>query len=286
MISDADRSVEKLLQQELGAPLPFDLSFNLPDKNFAPVSGSKNTLNCYLYDIRENRDLRSTEVRLINRPGGRIEKQFPPARIKLSYCITAWSPMGVTAATPPALDEHALLASVLRALLKHPVFPASALMGTLANQEPPPPTTVALPETSRNGSDFWTAIGGQLRPSLDFAFTISLDYEQPSSGPAMTSITGRAGLAGAPPGASDPLYLVGGIVRDSAATPRPLAGAWVRVNQTGATYVTDDLGRFIAERLAPGAYTLTVRAVGFQEATRAITVPQPDGVYDVTLVPL
>ena len=61
MISDLDRTLEQLLRKEFGAPLPFDLSYAIPDKSFTPVSNSRSTLDCYLYDIRENTELRGLD---------------------------------------------------------------------------------------------------------------------------------------------------------------------------------------------------------------------------------
>jgi hypothetical protein len=289
MISDTDRTLEKLLQQEFGTPLPFDLSFAIPDKEFKTVSNTKNTLNCYLYDIRENRELRTVEPRLVRRADGMVEKELPPARIKLSYCITAWSPTKLTPGTAPTLDEHSLLSQVLKALLRHPLIPSDVLVGTLAGQEPPVPTTVVLPDGVKNTSDFWNAIGGQLRPSLDYSMTISLAYEPPSAGPMVTAAHVGFGHVTATDvrfATDEGFYVVGGTVRDNSTPAIVVAGAWVRVVETGQTHVTDDEGRFVIDRITSGTYTLLVRAVGFQEASRTVVIPQPDGLYDVTLVPL
>ena len=145
MIDDLNRTLKKLFQQEFGAALPFDLSFSIPDKNFKTVSNAKITLDCYLYDIRENRELRSVEPLLKRNSDGTIEKDFPPARIKLSYCITAWSPAQTIPGAEPELDEHSLLSQVLVVLLKYPTLPAAALVGVLVGQVPPlPPQSSCL----------------------------------------------------------------------------------------------------------------------------------------------
>ena len=60
----------------------------------------------------------------------------------------------------------------------------------------------------------------------------------------------------------------------------------MRINETGQTFMTDAGGRFLTDGIGAGAYTLAVRAVGFKEGTRTITVPQADGLYEVTLTPL
>jgi hypothetical protein len=81
-------------------------------------------------------------------------------------------------------------------------------------------------------------------------------------------------------------YLIGGTVTDSATPPTPVGSAWVFVQETGRTYVSDADGHFRIDGLGAGSYTLSVRAVGFEEASRGISVPQPDGIYDVRLLKL
>lgn len=284
MIDDLDRSIEKLLQLELGAVLPFDLSFALPDKDFAPVSGARNTLDCYLYDIREDRELRSVAPILQRRADGTVARRFPPARVLLSYCITAWSPAELGLAIAPALDEHRLLGDVLRVFLKYPELPAAALVGTLAGQQPPLPTTTILPDVAKSVNDFWTALGGQLRPSLDYKVTLSLDYRALVTGPLVTTQTSRflqSDLLGAP----DELIQIGGLVLDQAVPPNPIPNAWVRLVASGRTEITNAAGQFVFTGVRTGGHSLLVRAVGFQDAVRAITVPEPTGDYNVTLIP-
>ncbi len=276
VISDLDKSLKQLLQSEFGTSLPFDLSFAIPDKNFTPVSKTHTTLDCYLYEINEDRELRSVAPIVQRNPDGTIDKALPPTRIKLSYCVTAWSPAQPTPDGEPQLDEHTLLSQVLEVFLKYPNLPAAVLQGTLVGQDPLPLTTVVLPDSSKSTSDFWSAIGGELRPSIDYKVTVALTYQAPSTGPMVTTMVTSFGSEG-------PFYTIGGTVRDSNTPPNALASAWVRVNETGQTYVTDETGDFLIKQIAAGAYTLTVRAVGFKEGGRSIQVPQPDGLYDVSL---
>jgi Pvc16 N-terminal domain/Carboxypeptidase regulatory-like domain len=284
MIDDLDNSIEQLLQLGtvgLGKPLPFDLSFAIPDKNFTTVSKTRRTLNCYLYEINEDRDLRNMETVFTRKGDGTVTREFPPARIKFSYCITAWSPAQPGSGLDPEHDEHNLLGVVLRVLLQYPALPANALAGVLSGQTPLPSTTIALPDTSKATSDFWSAIGGQLRPSLDYKVTCALPYQDISSGPMVRAI--RTDLTN-----EAPYYTIGGNVHDSSASPAPVMGAWVRVNETDMSYVTDALGNFIIERIAGGTYTLTARANGFKDASRLLNVPpqQSDGsTYDIVLTP-
>jgi hypothetical protein len=279
MFDDVDHTLEKLLEKAFGVPLPFSLSFAIPDKNFKLGPADKTTLDCYLYDIREDRELRSVEPTLVRNSDGTIDKMYPPIRVKLSYCITAWSPAQPGPAVDPAVEEHKLLGQVLLQLLNYATLPPEVLQGSLVGQQPPLPTTIIMPEDMKANRDFWNAVGGALRPALDFSITTSLVFQPSIKGPMMT--TARLHVV------PDPLLcLIGGTVRDSAATPQPVAGVWVRVQETGQTGVTDQDGHFLIDSLAPGSYTLAARAVGFKDASRPVTVPQPDGRYDMQLIPL
>jgi len=284
MISDFDRTLENLFKRELGSSLPFDLSFAMPKKDFAPISTDKNTLNCYLYDISEDRELRSVEPLLQRQPDGTVETTPAPARIKLSYCITAWSPAQTTPAIAPELDEHRLLSQVLVVLLKYPMLPADVLVGMLAGQAPPLPTTVVMPSDKKSASEFWNAIGGQLRPSLDYSVTLSFAYQPAITGPMVTT-----GITAYRPDLHasqvDEWIQIGGYVTDNAASPHPVANAWVLLTETGQAEITDPEGRFTFNRLKQGTYTLRVRAINFQEGNRPIQVPSPTGEYSVKLIP-
>jgi hypothetical protein len=268
---------------EFGGVLPFDLSFAPPNKDFTPVSGAQNTLNCYLYDIREDRELRQTKPYLDRKPDGTFSKKYPPARVRAAYCITAWSPAAVTVGVAPSLDEHKLLSDVLRVLLKYPEFPSTALVGVLTGQQPPMPTIVIMPEVDKIVSDFWTAVGGQLRPSIDYRVTLSLDFMDVATGPIVTSrfTTFVQSDVGGP---VDEWIQIGGFVIDSATPPNPQPNSWVRLDTTGQTLVADAAGRFVFAGVTRGAHTIHARA-GFRDGSRTINVPEPAGDYNVVVLP-
>lgn len=282
MIDDLDRSLEQLLQLEFGTTLPFDVSFAIPDKNFAPVSKTKSTLSCYLYEINEDRELRDVAPMVGRTSNGMVSKVFPPARVRLSYLITAWSPAQAAPGVEPEFDEHNLLSRVLQVLYRYPTLPTSVLVGTLRGQDLLPTTRVILPDTSKATSDFWTAIGGQLRPSLDYKVTFALPYQADEVVTPATAL--KLGLAN-----EQPFYTISGTVRNAKHPTSTLASAWVRVNELERITVTNATGDFLLERLVTGTYTLTVRAVGFQEGKRIVRIPAApaDGfLYDVLLTPL
>jgi len=182
VIRDLDQTVRELLETRAPAGSELagaDVVFDLPDADWRAGLGGL-TVDCYLYDLRENAELR-TEEPLLQRSadGTRAARLRPPARIDCSYCITAWS----TATDEPVLEEHRVLSQVVRILLANPTIPADVLQGTLATQIPPYPTIIAAADGIRNQPDFWGALDQQLKPSLNYVVTLAmlLDDELPEA---------------------------------------------------------------------------------------------------------
>lgn len=173
MIRDLDDTIRALLQQgaELGSELALaDIGFDLPDADWRGGLDAL-TVNCYLYDIRENRELRTNERLLQRSPDGtRAVRRQAPARIDCAYCITAWSP----ATAESVLEEHRLLSQVLMVLLQNPTIPAGVLQGSLVDQIPPYPTVIASPDGVKNQPQFWRALDQQLKPSLNYVVTLAM----------------------------------------------------------------------------------------------------------------
>jgi hypothetical protein len=100
MIHDLDETLKELLVQKV--PLDsavVDIKFETPTKEWV-MAVSKPTVNLFLYDLRENHELRSNE-HYLSRNGARGIETRAPARIDLTYLITAW--------TSDVSDEHKLL---------------------------------------------------------------------------------------------------------------------------------------------------------------------------------
>ena len=177
MIKDLDDTLQALLTDK--APTGSELagatiSFDLPDGDWRQQIDAL-TVNCYLYDIRENAMLRTREP-LLERSDDRTRasRRRPPVRIDCAYCITAWS----RASSESVADEHRLLSQVLRVLLQHPTIPADVLRGSLVDQIPPYPTVIALPDGVKNQPEFWGALDQQLKPSLNYVATLAMMIDE------------------------------------------------------------------------------------------------------------
>ena len=170
MIHEVDGAVRALIEREAVRSDEIEVVFDAPTKEWASRRNVP-TIDVYLYDIRE--DLRRRERGLINEYDGDLVRArvLPPRHFKLSYLITAW--------TQRPEDEHRLLSSLLECFLRHDALPAELLTGPLASTGLPVPVTIALPPPEdRAFADVWTALGGELKPSLDVVVSAPVDSGQ------------------------------------------------------------------------------------------------------------
>jgi hypothetical protein len=189
MLQDLDNTIRVLLQQP-PAPLSADqVHFETPFDDYAPVLPA---VNLFLYDVRENRDLRSNEWQTQGPGNGTtITRQRPPVRVACAYLITAWA-----AAID---DEHRLLGQVMQALLRYPSIPAELLQGSLADDGLSLPTSALQASSLQSIGEFWQAMRGKPRAALSYTVTISVSAAAPFDTPIAR--TSRIDLAlGAQPG--------------------------------------------------------------------------------------
>ena len=184
IIDDVNTVILNLLEKEHGKPLPFNVSFAMPDKNFSPGSGDKHTANFYLYNIDENLELRSNEPIIEKQSDGSTIRKQPPMRIKLSYLITTWSSV-----TSPdwegdsVRDEHKLMSQILLALVKYHKIPDEFLAGDLLDQKPSLKAKVFSKNGLKNPAEFWGSFEERpVRPALEYDITFSLDYHETIEG--------------------------------------------------------------------------------------------------------
>ena len=189
MIDDLDRTLEALLTRELppGLMEQVTVTFAAPNDQFPPASVALPAVDLFLYDVRENRELRRVEPR-VERHGGVVVQTPPPVRIDCSYLVTAWVADGASS----ALDEHRLLGEVMRVLLRHSTLPDAVLQGALAEQEIPPPTSSLQQGHLQNLAEFWQALGGKPRAALNYTVTLALQVGLPVElGPPVSERTLR-----------------------------------------------------------------------------------------------
>jgi len=177
MIDALDSALEALLRRELPTDLvpQIAISFAAPDSQFPPSAVTPPAIDLFLYDVRENRELRSAEW-VVERRGDGATRVPPAVRVDCSYLVTAWAASSQTAAR----DEHGLLGAVMKALLRYPILPAELLSGELKNQELPLPTTTLQPGRLQSLGEFWHALGGKPKAALSYTVTISVPAGVPT----------------------------------------------------------------------------------------------------------
>src|SRR5436305_675575 len=168
MIQDVDESLRALVKRDALNGSKADVAFDAPTKEWSSRRNTP-TVDLYLYDIREDLELREVMWENIRGESGMVsDRRPPPRRFKLSYLITAW--------TQRPEDEHRLLSAALGCFLRHAALPGDVLGGSLADQPHAVIVTIALPPPEdRNLSDVWSALGGELKPSLDLVVNASFD---------------------------------------------------------------------------------------------------------------
>lgn len=178
MINDLDKTLMALLRRELPVALAeqVQISFATPDDQFPPQSVTLPAIDLFLYDVRENLELRSNEVYLERHSNGTATRTRAPVRVDFSYLITAWPSQSVP---DPSEDEHRLLGEVMRVLLRYRLIPEEVLQGGLAGQEPPLPVSSLQPGRLQSLGEFWQALGGKPKAALNYTVTLSVEVRPP-----------------------------------------------------------------------------------------------------------
>jgi Pvc16 N-terminal domain len=190
LFDDLDATLAALLDEELPVE-NVTISFAAPDDQFPPSGVTLPAIAFFLYDIRENRELRADRWERGARPDGMVTRTRAPVRVDCSYLITAWPSEGTAAAA----DEHRLLGEVMKVLLRHPRIPEEYLRGELRGQEPPVPSRFLAESQLHSLGEFWQAMGGKPKATLQYGVTVGLDIFAPVEvGPQVSESAVRLGL--------------------------------------------------------------------------------------------
>jgi hypothetical protein len=212
------------------------VSFEAPTNQWA-AGLTAPTVDLFLYDLREAADV-PVGGWSEHRGNGRARLERPALRLECSYAVTAW--------TREAEDEHRLLSQTLAVLLAHTRLPERVLGERLAEaslRQGPIVTRIGQPKGDHK-AEFWTAVGGRYRVSLDYVVTLSIvpgvTFER---GPEVRTHTVR--VADRRTEAQPPFerHGCGGIVRS--ADGRPVADAWLVLPDVGAWASSGPDGRFL-----------------------------------------
>jgi hypothetical protein len=182
VIHELDQTLAALLKRELPGRDQITVSFAAPDDQF---SVKLPAVDLFLYDLRENLELRSNDDLIERHSDGTAIRRQPPVRVDASYLITAW-PGGAGGHSDSSEDEHRLLGSVMRALLRFRKLPRDLLKGSLANQELPLPVSSLHPGRLQSLGEFWQALGGKPKAALNYTVTLCVDASEPETSRLVT----------------------------------------------------------------------------------------------------
>jgi hypothetical protein len=264
MLADLDETLRALLKEELEVHgfEGVDIAFDAPSREWSGQL-SKPTVNVFLYDLREAESLRTSEWSRMKRDGRTLEGR-PPMVMEASYAVTAW--------TQAVEDEHRLLSQVLAIFFAYPEIPADKLNGRLANGSQMWPLKARIGQGKGEKSDFWSAVGGQYKVSLDYVVRLSVESGATlQRGPEVRTQTVRTRLSDGPARTVLEMHRSVGRVHDRKGAP--LANVWVTLPDVGTWTASSADGRFRFDRLPPGRHRLLARTADGREADSHIEVP-------------
>jgi hypothetical protein len=193
MIHEVDELLEKLVKKDALNGSSVELVFDAPTKDWVARRNGP-AVDLYLYDIREDLQRRVPAWEDQRVADGTVNaRTLPPRRFKLSYLVTAW--------TQRPEDEHRLLSSLLSAFIRNPMIKPELLEGGLAEPNLPVYIDVGQPPSQdRSLADVWSALGGELKPSLDVVVTapILVSRIAPYGPPVRSAPTIGVGAQGEP----------------------------------------------------------------------------------------
>jgi Pvc16 N-terminal domain/Carboxypeptidase regulatory-like domain len=265
MLADVDETLRSLLRRELERH-GFDgveIAFDAPAREWSGQLSSP-TVNLFLYDLRESQEGRPADWAQ-ERGNGHARDIRPPMMMECSFAVTAW--------TQAVEDEHRLLSQVLAVLFAFPELPLDVMPPRLQGLADRFPLEGRIGQPKADGkADFWNAVGGQYKASLDYVVTLACESGTVlERGPEVRTQTLSQRLSDGPARTITELHRFGGTV--AGADGEPVAGAWVALPELGLLATSDRDGRFIFNRVRPGEHRLEVRTREGGEAEATVTVP-------------
>jgi len=277
MIHLLDDAIRKLIQTETGYAAPdVEVSFSQPTGDWA-AGLTHPVINCYLYDVRENNELRSAEWTVDRGPNGYAAKRMAPLRFDVSYLITVWTQDHID-------DEHAMLWRVLESLATHETLPDQYCDEALKSQ--PYPLRCKTAQATRaidDLPDLWSVMDNPLRPSINYVVTMAMERMEPIHSRQVVTKQIDVVQRGVIETQAETILQIGGIVHNGGRTPAPIAGASVTLVETAQQTLTDRLGRYRFRNVPRGRYRLVAAHEGMH-GEREIIVPLRSGdtdLYDI-----
>lgn len=170
VLQTVDKALADVIVEHVSIDPAPEVLFDAPTKEWSMQRSSASTINCFLYDIRD--DVSRSRLDAVAQFDGegpdRVRTGLQPRvrHLRLSYLITAW-------ASEPG-DEHDVLGKVLLAFFDTPTLPESVVAQPVRDLGLRATVTVAQMANDRQASDLWSAIGGNLKPAIDLQINLPI----------------------------------------------------------------------------------------------------------------
>jgi hypothetical protein len=275
MIDDVDETLRRFFIREL--PIQHgevDIAFEQPKREWS-ARVSRPTLNIFLYDVRENQQLRQTQPlwETVYNSDGTATQHRKPVRMDLHYMVTAW-------AMDPG-DEHRLLTRSLMALFRFASLPEELLPEGLQSQGRPLPVLAGQIGDLNNPSDIWSVLDNEMHAAITCTITLALDPYVPVTVPLVRTRELLFGQAGKPETQQldsgqtrDEFWTVGGRLKSQ--LPLKPESTKITLLEQGRVISLLADNAFILGRMRAGTYTLEIVADGAITRRYAIHVPSAD----------
>ena len=251
------------------SPREVDVRFDPPRRDWVGAL-TRPTVSFYLFDVRENTDLRHANLQANRSPGSPAFK-LPPRRFDLRFMVSAL--------TTRVEDEHVLLWRMLAVLLRHTTIPDDILPDAFRSLEPPLATQLQHRDEEQLFVDLWGGFDVHPRPSLLYVVTVPIDLDIVIEAPLVFTRTARY-VDTDRDARVDSMIHIGGTLRDTSG--KPIVGARVAIEgRASAPARTDANGRFVLVRVPEGTLPLRVSRNG--EPPKSLTLTVPSDEYELVL---
>ncbi len=219
--------------------------------------GTSPTLNLYVYDIRESKQIQHSGRQVERKLSGALQPvnvNWSPSWFDVAMLLTAWD--------RTALGEHHLISEALTLLLRHRSLQEEFLVPELRGYGNLS-MTVALDPPIEIGS-LWSALSIPLRPALYLTITIPVEPQAtpvPMVWERIINLQNQDRRNGNGSVVTKRVAIAG--VVKSAVTNLPLLEADITVQRTEKSVVSNKEGLFFFEDIRIGNYVLTVNCLGY-----------------------
>jgi hypothetical protein len=252
------------------SPRDVDVRFDPPRRDWVGAL-TRPTIDFYLFDVRENTELRHSDLQA-NRTPGMTTYKLPPRRFDLRYMVSAL--------TTRVQDEHILLWRTLAVLLKHSSLPREILPDSFVVADPPISTQVQQRDEEQLFMDLWSGFEVHPRPTLLYTVTAPIDLDVTIEAPLVLTRTARYRNVMSPDLPMDTMTHIGGTLTNADGTP--IENAKIQIEgRASAPVRTDAKGRFVLVGVPDGQLALRVSRNG--EPGKPMTLTVPSDQYELVL---